>query len=132
MSAFVVRVQIAAPGASSRVQSVGSVFRISIDRDLGLPIKLQLASQASSGVEARNSAFLLSFQRGVRPPVEFRRGLWASSRGSAGESSLPSCFEGILGVPLEKVQGNQDLSGAEGELGVLFRCSRIRGVPLEI
>ena len=70
--------------ALSRVQSVGSVFRISIDRDLGLPIKLQLASQASSGVEARNSAFLLSFQRDVRPPVEFRRGIWASSKGSAG------------------------------------------------
>ena len=76
--------------------------------------------------------FLSSCKRGVRPPVEFRRGIWAFSRGSAGESSLPSCFEGILGVPLEKVQGNQDLSGAEGELGVLFPFSRIHGVPLEI
>ena len=37
----------------------------------------------------------------------------------------------ILGVPLESVQGIQDLSGAEGELGVLFLCSRICGVPLE-
>ena len=30
------------------------------------------------------------------------------------------------------MQGNQDFSGAEGELGILFPCSRIRGVPLEI
>ena len=118
--------------ALSRVQSVDSVFRIGIDRDLGLPIKLQLASQASSGVEAWNSAFLSSCQRGVRPPVEFRRGIWASSRGLAWESGLPSCCEGILSFPLQQVQGNQDLYGAEGELGVLFPCSRIRGVPLEI
>ena len=101
-------------------------------RDLRIPIKLHLGSQASSGVEAWNSAFLLSCQRGIRPPVEFRREIWASSRGSAWESGLPSCCEGILGVPLEQVQGNQDLSGAEGELGVLFPCSRIHGVPLEI
>ena len=101
-------------------------------RDLRIPIKLHLGSQASSGVEAWNSAFLLSCQRGIRPPVEFRWEIWASSRGSAWESGLPSCCEGILGVPLEQVQGNQDLSGAEGELGVLFPFSRIRGVPLEI
>ena len=30
------------------------------------------------------------------------------------------------------MQGNQDLSGAEGELSVLFPRSRILGVPLEI
>ena len=118
--------------ALSRVQSGDSVFLTRVDRDLGLPIKLQLASQASSGDEARNSAFLSSCQRGFRPSDEFRREIWASSRGSAGESGFPSCCEGILSVPLELVQGNQDLSGAEGELGVLFPCSRIRGVPLEI
>ena len=65
----------------SRVQLVDSVFHTSIDRDLGLPIKLQLASQASSGNEALNTAFLSSCQRGVRPPVEFRQEIWASSRG---------------------------------------------------
>ena len=64
--------------------------------------------------------FPLELSNGSRPPVEFRRGIWASSRGSAGESGLPSCCEGILGVLLESVQGIQDLSGAEGELGVLF------------
>ena len=98
-------------------------------RDLRIPIKLHLGSQASSGVEAWNSVFLSSCQRGIRPPDEFRREIWVSSRGSAWESGLPSCCEGILGVPLEQVQGNQDLSGAEGELVVLFPCSRIRGVP---
>ena len=109
-----------------------SVFLTSIDGDLGLPIKLQLVSQASSGDEAGNSAFLSSCQRGIRHPVKFRRGIWASSRRSAWESGLPSCCEGILGVSLEQVQGNQDLSGAEGELGVLFPFSRIRGVPFKI
>ena len=109
-----------------------SVFFIGIDRDLELPIKLQLASQASSGNEALNTAFLSSCQRGVRPPVEFRQEIWASSRGPAWESGLPSCCEGFLGVSLEQVQGNQDLSGAEGELGVLFPFSRIRGVTLKI
>ena len=38
--------------AVSRVQSGNSVFLSSGDRDLGLPIKVQLGSQASSGVEA--------------------------------------------------------------------------------
>ena len=47
----------------SRVQLVDSVFHTSIDRDLELPIKLQLASQASSGDEAGNSAFFSSCQR---------------------------------------------------------------------
>ena len=98
--------------ALSRVQFVDSGFLTGIDRDLGLPIKLQLVSQASSGDRTWNSAFLSSCQRGVRPPAEFRQEIWASSSGSAWESGLPSCCEGILGVPLEQAQGNQDLSGA--------------------
>ena len=53
------------------------------------------------------------------------------SRGSAGESGLPSCCEGILGVSLEPVQGNEDLSRVGGELGVLSPCNRIHRVPLE-
>ena len=35
--------------------------------------------------------------------------------GTRRESDLPSCFEGILGVPFESVQGNQALSLDEGE-----------------
>ena len=103
------------------------VFLSCGDKDLGLFIKVQLGNQASSGVEAWNSAFLSNCQRGVRAPVKIRWGIWAFSRGSAGETGLPSCCEGILGIPLEPVQGNQDLSGAEGELGVLFPSSRICG-----
>ena len=49
--------------ALSRVQLVDSVFRTSINRDLGLPIKLQLVSRASSGGKAQNSAFFSSCQR---------------------------------------------------------------------
>ena len=69
--------------------------------------------------------------------VELSKGCQASSRVQVGNlgffpTGLLSCCEGILGVPLELVQGNQDLSGAEGELGVLFPGSRIRGVPLKI
>ena len=51
-------------------------------------------------------------------PVEFRRGIWGFSTGSAWETGLPSCCEGILGVALGLVQGNQDLSQAEGALSV--------------
>ena len=60
------------------------------------------------------------------------RGIGDFSRGSARESGLPSCCEGILGVQLEPLQGNQDLSRVEWELGVLFPCSRICGVPPKI
>ena len=62
----------------------------------------------------------------------FRHVIWAFSTGSEGESGLSSCCEGILGVPLEPAQGNWDLSQADGKQDVLFHCSRIRGVPLEI
>ena len=108
------------------------MFFSSSDSDLGLSIKVQLGSQALSGVEAWNSAFLSSFQRRVRPLVEFRWGNWSFSRVSDGETGLPSCCEGIHSVPLKPVQRNQDLSRAEGELGVLYPCSNIRGVPLDI
>ena len=75
--------------ARSRVQSVDSVFPIGIDRDLGLPIKLQLVSRASSGarhrtllssrvvkgyqascrVQAGNLGFFKRISMGVRPPI---------------------------------------------------------------
>ena len=42
---------------------------------------------------------------GVRPPVELRRGTWTYSRGATGESDLPLCGEGTLGVPFESVRG---------------------------
>ena len=106
--------------AVCRVQSGNSVFLSGNDRDLGLFIKVQRGSQALSGVAAWNSAFLSSSLRGVRAPVQFRQGIWAFSRGSARETGLPTCCEGILEVPLEPVQGNQDLSRAEGYSGSFF------------
>ena len=57
-------------------------------------------------------------------------GTWAFSRGATGVSNLPLCCEGILGVPLESVQGNQVVSRVEAELGVLLTCGRNRRVPL--
>ena len=100
--------------------------------DLGLPLNVQLGIQALSGVEEWDSAFLSSCQSGVRPPVEFRQEIGAFSRGSVGESGLPSCCAGILGVKLEPVQGIQDLSRVEWELSVLSPCSRSSGIALEI
>ena len=75
--------------ALSRVQLVDSRFFTGIDRDLGLPIKLQLVSRASSGarhrtllssrvvkgyqascrVQAGNLGFFKRISMGVRPPI---------------------------------------------------------------
>ena len=46
--------------AVSRGQSAfqETLFLCASDRNLGLPLKVQLGSQASSGVEAQNCAFL--------------------------------------------------------------------------
>ena len=68
--------------------------------------------------------------------LELLKGCQASSRVQVGNlgffpTSLLSCCEGILGVPLELGQGNQDLFQVEGDLGDLFPCSRISGVSLE-
>ena len=94
--------------------------------------RVSTGCQASARVQAWNSAFLTSCKRGVRSPVQLRWEAEAFSGGATRESDLPSCCEGILSVPLEPAKGNQDLSRAEGELSVLFPCSRVHGVPLEI
>ena len=55
----------------------------------------------------------------------------ASSRGSRGFSHLPLCFESILGVTIESVQGSQvylEWIGTLGSFGILATP----GVPLEI
>ena len=46
------------------------------------------------------------------------------------ESDLPSCGQGILGVPFESFQGNEAFSQIEVEVGVLSTCSRNRTVLL--
>ena len=43
-------------------------------------------------------------------PVELRWGTQNFSRVATGESELPSCCKGKLGVPFELLQGNQALS----------------------
>ena len=105
--------------ASSRAEVGKSGFFSSCDRDLGVLIKFQQESQASSPFEAWNSALLSSCKKCVRPPVEFRWGPWTFSRGATVESNLPSCCEGLLGLPFESVQVNQALYRGEGELSVL-------------
>ena len=77
--------------------------------ELCISLELSKGCQASGRLQVGNLGFFNRIGRGDRP-----------------------CCEGILGVPLQSVQQNQELSGAEGELGVLFPCSKIRGVPLEI
>ena len=66
--------------------------------EVRLPLKVQKVFQVPCRVEAGNLAF---------------------SRGATGESNLPSCCEGILGVPYEPAQGYQALSQVEEDLGVL-------------
>ena len=104
---------------SSQIEAEHSVVLSSCDRDLGVLIKFQQESQASSPFEAWNSALLSSCKKCVRPPVEFRWGPWTFSRGATVESNLPSCCEGLLGLPFESVQVNQALYRGEGELSVL-------------
>ena len=75
----------------------------SSDMDLRVPMEFQQGSQASSHVETWNSASLSRCKRGVRLPVEWTQDSAAFSRGATGLSPLPSCFESILGVPVESV-----------------------------
>ena len=47
--------------------------------------------------------------KGVSGPLKLRLGTLDFSRLATGDSDLPSCFEGKLGVPFGSLQGNQDL-----------------------
>ena len=118
--------------ALSRVQSGNSLFLSGSDWNLQLPIKVQQGSQALPGVEAWTSAFLSSCQRAVRPLVEFRRGFGLFLEDRQGRQASHPVVNRYSVFHWSRCRENQDLSGAEGELGVLFPCSRIRGVPLEI
>ena len=53
------------------------------------------------------SGNFLSCLNGVNNPFEAQEKRWDFSRGATGLSHLPSCFELILGVTVESVQGNQ-------------------------
>ena len=54
-------------------------------------------------------------------PCRVEAGNLAFSRDATGESNLPSCCEGILGVPYESAQGYQALAQVEEDLGVLSK-----------
>ena len=58
-------------------------------------------------VETCKSALLSSCNNSVRLLVELKQGSVAFSVRAKGLSHLPSCFESILGVTVESVQGNQ-------------------------
>ena len=130
--------------ASFPIARVTSGFLSSRYRGIGPHLVLRPRTRGSSPFATGILGFLSSFNRGVRPhlllrhgiplssrvvkgarpPIELRWGTWAFSSGGTGESELPSCCEGRLGVPFESLQGNQVLSQVEGELGVLLTCSR--------
>ena len=104
---------------------------IQLSRDLGFPIEFHLGSQASSHLEAWDATLLWSCNLAVRTPAEFRWETWAFGRGAAGELDLPLCCEGILGVPLESLHGNQAFPRVECEVRVLSTFGRNCGNPLE-
>ena len=48
-----------------------------------------------------------------------------------GLSVLPSCYELILGVAFESLQGNKALCRVDGDIGVFSNCGTTPGVLLE-
>ena len=110
--------------SSSGVEAGTSGLLSSADMDLRVPMEFQQGSQASSHVETFKSAFLSSCQSSVRLPVELTWGFVAFSLGATGLSHLPSCFELILGVTVQSVQGNQvylEWIGTSGSFGMVAR-----------
>ena len=70
-------------------------------------MQFQQGNQALSHVETWKSVFLSCCKSSVRVLVELKQGSVAFSVRAKGLSHLPSCFESILGVTVESVQGNQ-------------------------
>ena len=97
------------------------------DGNLGIPFLIKQGNRPSSLVEEREKGTLLELWLETRCSSHVGTGISGKFR-----SCSPSCSEGTLGVPLKLAQGDPDLSRADGKLDVLFHCSRIRGVPLEI
>ena len=57
-------------------------------------------------METCNAALLSSWKISGRLPVELTLGSAVFSQGATGLSHMPSCFESILRVTVESVQGN--------------------------
>ena len=103
--------------SSSEVLAETSGFLFSADMDLGDPLEFPQGSQASSHVETCKSAFLSTWKSSVRLPLEFTQESVAFSRGATGLSHMPLCFESILGVTVQSVQGSlldRDWIGTSG------------------
>ena len=127
------------PQVTSHVASGESGLVSSCEGNIGIPLgllqgiephlELRQETRGSSPVAKWILGFLLSFNRvvgahlllrhgtllspcvlkGVSGLLELRRGTRDFSRVATGDSNLPSCFEGKLGVPFELLQGNQAL-----------------------
>ena len=95
------------PKSSSGAKAATSGFLSSADMDLRVPMEFQQGSQASSNVETCKCAFLSNCNNSFRLPVELTYISVAFSRGATGLSHLPLCFEWILMVTIETVQGSQ-------------------------
>ena len=91
---------------------------------IGVPTEFLQGSHASSHVETCESAFFSSCKCSVSHPFDLTNGSVAFSRGAIGLSHLSSCFELILGMTVESVQGNQlymEWIGTSGYFGIVSR-----------
>ena len=105
------------PRSSSGVKARSSSFLSSADMDHGVHLEFLQGSQASSRVETCKSTILSSWKSSVRLPLEFTQESVAFSRGATGLSHMPLCFESILGVTVQSVQGSlldRDWIGTSG------------------
>ena len=95
------------PRSSSGVEACTSGFLSSANMDLGVPLGHPQGSETSSCGEPCKSALLSSQKFSVRLPVGLNIGIRTYSQGGIWLSNLPLCFESVLGVTLESVQGLQ-------------------------
>ena len=73
-------------------------------------------------METGFSGNFLSCLKGVKDPFEAQEGRWYFSRDATGLSHLRWCFEAILGVTAESVQGSQvylEWIGISGSFGMV-------------
>ena len=116
------------PRSSSGDETGTSGFLSSANMELRVPLAFPQGSQVSSHVETCKSALLLSWKSIVRLPVWLTLASVAISRGATGLSHLPSCFESILEVIVESVQGSQVVSGVHWDIAIFQPVGR----PLEL
>ena len=128
---------------STRISRAPYGFLCNRCRGQGPHLELRPEPQGSSPVLTWISGFLWSFNSGASPrlaqtwcqtckcnllsskkssvmlPVELTKGSVAFSRGTTGLSHMPSCFESILGVIIESMQGSWCIWSGLGYWGLL-------------